>query len=494
MSNPLGRAYLFDYDQAQGSTQPMIPSYEAEPSFIEEEKPLSNLESIDGITENYFNSFANLQSFSRTARKRYGVDVTNPDLSDPLQQYLHKAFLKLHSQTASMGQALQQGRKAWEQDMESRATNPDYRPSTEQGEYGTTKAGYTTGLMPGTESQVSAWNRSFENSEDKEAALQQKKNNVNYYKNLLAKETDPGIRESLRNTIRTLESAIPADDIQAPRTWDNSRGAVSMTLKDIYTPLYNLKKDGLSAITSSPNVTSANYVVHDGDLHVEVVDNNNKVTWIPLRNAEAGIKAIQGFMTKAFGTTSFMQSDLSAEDIVRENQENYDKILEEYKKGSSQIKSDIIPKIDNWNKDDLIPLVDKLNKALEVYGDTYAPQKTSKGAFSDEKRKILSFEFEKNILREDKIYLVLEAPGQTKGSTRVELTKSNIEPYMDRILNSNPMWVSEFVNLGKSNNEPKSEPKEYLFISPEGKVVYLDEEPTEDELKQLEAAGYKVKK
>ena len=55
-------------------------------------KPQTNLEAKDDLVENYLNNWANLNSIAKHAMKRYGVDITAPDLSNPTEQRLGRMF------------------------------------------------------------------------------------------------------------------------------------------------------------------------------------------------------------------------------------------------------------------------------------------------------------------------------------------------------------------------------------------------------------------
>jgi hypothetical protein len=99
--------------------------------------PLSNLEVVEGLTENYYRAWNNVQSLAKAAARK-GIDVTGPDLSSPEQRKMNTTFLKALANVRNVGNSLQQGRVASNLKAERASVDPDFL-----GQVGNTQSGIT---------------------------------------------------------------------------------------------------------------------------------------------------------------------------------------------------------------------------------------------------------------------------------------------------------------------------------------------------------------
>ncbi len=79
-------------------------------------KPEDNLQQIDGVTDQYFDKWAQLKSFAKEAWNNYGIDVRYPDAGVPMSAKLNRIYLKAVADLQNQGNRLKVGQTMYAAD------------------------------------------------------------------------------------------------------------------------------------------------------------------------------------------------------------------------------------------------------------------------------------------------------------------------------------------------------------------------------------------
>lgn len=126
--------YTIDREQKANQASAGMPNMGNAPDIG---GPLAGVDVVGDYTDNYMTTWANLQNFARSMWRK-GIDVTAPDLTDPMQRELSKTFMKGLAAVNTAGQDLVNSRDNALLVAKMRATQPDFIGQTSQGPSGIT--------------------------------------------------------------------------------------------------------------------------------------------------------------------------------------------------------------------------------------------------------------------------------------------------------------------------------------------------------------------
>lgn len=464
-----------------------------------------NLEVVDGLTENYYNAYANLNNMAKSAWKKYGIDVTAPDLSDPSQQRFNRIFLKGLAQVKSLGNELQRGRENQLMKAELAAKQPDfYAPTQEAGTATTTEGFGNLGLTSEDEEVVKYRDKMYNTRGEQRAAQAEVDGYVDSLRGQLegSTGTDKLALEARINALEAIRPGYKHEPVSASiqkefakrkRAGDQNRAA-----SELYSNLRLGAKSGdeeaKQALLSFPRVSDVNIIHSKGDGEGKTIaeitvgtGSNKNIVKVDLDDARQGSRALVQAL-KEFGK-GYEDIDVDTVSSFLTEAEREGRLPQAYSETEkTAINQYVDQKVSTAKKgswlggDDSNELVNGLNESISKEG----PMRFT---FPDgEVVEVTEVEYDASIfggiLGGDEVILRF-----SDGTSKKLIPNDNKsdEVALDKFMRENVQRVAKEVVVDDSGTEAVVEDSETTLAAVEAFRSQLGRDPSEAELKGIRA-------
>lgn len=212
-----GMAYALPENRYLDVGSPALPAESGDASFFTLPKPDQDLAYIEGLTDKYHSTKGSIEAYAADMQKRYGIDVTVPDYSQPGGGEPFKTYQKLATNLLVVANRLKQKAEEDKAVRQAQLTGQyrevdGYDPFSQQAlDTPLSQRGYSTKLLPQVKQandilRTSVYTKTDQERFDKEV----KQPLIAQLQSQLENSSNPAEREYLQKNIEAL--------VQQPRT------------------------------------------------------------------------------------------------------------------------------------------------------------------------------------------------------------------------------------------------------------------------------------